>query len=407
MLKGTILAALCGMVLLHGFVFFQLRKQIAGGYPDFTIFYTAGKCLREGLGRRLYDPATQWRLQQSFAANVQNRQSPLPYNHPPFEALLFAPLAAMPYSRAYTVWALINILLLVLFWRLIRRRLPLLNQFSAALPLAAVFAFFPVFVAVLQGQDSILLLALCTLALLALEAERDFSAGVCLALGLFRPQLVLPMAAVLLLRRRWQAVAGLGAGGCALALISAGVVGWQELFAYPGYLLHLNANLAGSGIQPRDMPNLRGMLFRLLGGDTAWVSGLVAAGSLALVGLAAWKWSAEARQPDFDMGFGLTVTVAALVSYHMLAHDLSLLLIPLLLAAEWLLRERTGGAARRLVVAAIAVMFLSPLYFLLWFRYQRFTLLFWMVALLAAGLSLAQGREKGGSLARRAGHSGA
>ena len=70
-----------------------------------------------------------------------------------------------------------------------------------------------------------------------------------------------------------------------------------------------------------------------------------------------------------------------------MGHDLSVLLLPLLLAADWLCTASSKGAARRLLVPAVGLLFLSPLYFLLWFRYQRASAMFWVVALLAVGLS--------------------
>ena len=88
-------------------MFFSLRREIAAGYPDFTIFYTAGKAVNEGRGRQLYDLETQLALQRGFAPEVKRRENALPFNHPPFEALLFVPLASLPYVTAYLVWAIL------------------------------------------------------------------------------------------------------------------------------------------------------------------------------------------------------------------------------------------------------------------------------------------------------------
>jgi hypothetical protein len=61
---------------------------------------------------------------------------------------------------------------------------------------------------------------------------------------------------------------------------------------------------------------------------------------------------------------------------------------------------------RWLMVAGIGILFLSPIYFLLWFRYQRFSAMFWAVALLGAGLSLAAGLKDRARLTQAAGNSG-
>ncbi len=245
-------------------MFFSLRREIAAGYPDFTIFYTAGKAVNQGRGRQLYDLETQLALQRGFAPEVKHRENALPFNHPPFEALLFVPLAGLPYVTAYLVWAIFNIALILGFWTLLRPRLPNLHNFLPALPLLAMFAFFPVIMALLQGQDSILLLFLYGLAFSALATGRAFVAGVFLALALFKFQLVLPFVLVLLLRRQWKAVAGFSLTAFVLLLVSAAVVGWNGVLAYPGFVLRLNRSAAQAGIDPRDMPNLRGLVAGLL-----------------------------------------------------------------------------------------------------------------------------------------------
>ncbi len=264
------------MIVLHAWMFFSLRREIVTGYPDFTIFYTAGKCILQGQGRQLYDLKTQFTIQREFASQVEHRESPLPFNHPPFEALLFAPLAGLPYSAAYLVWAVFNIVLILGFWILLLPRLPGLHRFLPALPLLAMFAFFPLTMALLQGQDSILLLFLFGLAFSALTTGRSFVAGVCLGLALFKFQLVLPFVLVLLFRRQWRAVAGFVTTACGLLLVSAAVVGWSGVLAYPGFVLKLNRIGSQAGIYPRDMPNLRGLVAGALAGPLH-LSGLPAA----------------------------------------------------------------------------------------------------------------------------------
>src|SRR5882724_5001155 len=148
-LRPILLAVLPATIVLHAWMFFSLRHEIATGYPDFTIFYTAGKCVNEGHGRQLYNLETQFELQRRFAPEVKHRENALPYNHPPFEALLFVPLAGLGYVPAYLIWALFNIALLLGFWVLLRPRLPSLQNFLPNLPLLAIFAFFPVATALL------------------------------------------------------------------------------------------------------------------------------------------------------------------------------------------------------------------------------------------------------------------
>ena len=82
------------MIVAHAWMFSASGEKSHLVIP-FTIFYTAGKCIvPQGHGRQLYDLRTQFAIQREFASEVKHRENPLPFNHPPFEALLFAPLAS-------------------------------------------------------------------------------------------------------------------------------------------------------------------------------------------------------------------------------------------------------------------------------------------------------------------------
>jgi hypothetical protein len=117
------------MIVLHGYVLWQARRSVPAGLPDFSIFYTAGRILRAGHGARLYDDTLQESLQRSFSPlAMERRGSILPYNHPPFEALLFVPLARFSYLTAYAIWLGINLILLFSVPLLLRPRLRVLGK---------------------------------------------------------------------------------------------------------------------------------------------------------------------------------------------------------------------------------------------------------------------------------------
>jgi hypothetical protein len=387
-LKPILLAVLVATIVVHGWMFFRLRREIATGYPDFTIFYTAGKVVNEGRGRRLYDLETQLALQRSFAPEIEHRENALPFNHPPFEALLFVPLAGLPYVTAYLVWAAFNIALILGLWILLRPRLPSLHNLLPGLPLLAIFAFFPVIMALLQGQDSILLLFVYGLAFAALTTGRAFLAGICLALALFKFQLVLPFVVVLLVRRQWKAIAGFSFTAFVLLLVSAAVVGWNGVMAYPGFVLRLNQSAAHAGIYPRGMPNLRGLIAGSLHLTGLPAILLIVTLSIVLVALVARWWPVEPGH-KFELGFSLCLAVTTMVSYHLLVHDLSVLMLPILLVAELLVAGQIVGPARRILVASLAALFLTPLYAVLQFWLRELNLMVFVVAMFAAGTAIA------------------
>ena len=375
-----------GMLCLHLLFFVNLRERILRGYPDFTVFYTAGKILREGLRHQLYDPHVQYRVQQEFTGSlIELRRGPLPYIHPPLEAVVFLPLTFLPYRQAFVTWDLLNLIALLGVAATLRRTL----QAQLAIPLwefvLGFLAFFPVFLCLLQGQDSILLLLLCTLGWSALQRESDFLAGGWFGLGLFKFQLVIPLILLIAFWKRKRAAWGFVAVACVWAILSIVLVGWDGLLAYPRYVLQIAQAPSLGGEPPELMPNLRGLLegwsfqenANAISGSSLAVSlnGIVLALSILLLGFAAIKGKLGAKN-QFDIAFSLAVVVAALVSWHTNAHDLSLLLLPIVLLADYARTSLRNSPARiALLVIPALPLFISPLWFVLWLENRNINLM--------------------------------
>jgi hypothetical protein len=78
-----------------------------------------------------------------------------------------------------------------------------------------------------------------------------------------------------------------------------------------------------------------------------------------------------------------------MISYHLFAHDLSVLMLPILLIAELLLADRIVGPARRLLIASLMALFLTPLYAVLQLWLREMNLMVFVVAMFAAGTVIA------------------
>src|SRR5262249_34618208 len=130
----------------------------------------------------------------------------LPVNHLAYEHLLFVPLSLMAYRPAYLIFFMLNIVLAALT---VRWLLPvgrnLTQRWRLFVP-CMVGAFLPIWRALLQGQDSIWLLALLAGAMYVLDKRRPFEAGLLTGAGLFKFQIVLPIAVLFLAWRRWRFV---------------------------------------------------------------------------------------------------------------------------------------------------------------------------------------------------------
>src|SRR6266513_4496451 len=97
------------------------------------------------------------------------------YKYSPTFALLFAPLAYLPFALAFLCWSLLNGLLL---WYALDRLLP---EREATVALALLYL--EVLLALQYGQSNALVAALMILAFVAFEARRPVGAALSITLG--------------------------------------------------------------------------------------------------------------------------------------------------------------------------------------------------------------------------------
>ncbi len=345
----------------------KLAGFLRNGYQDFTIFYAAAGMVRSGQSSVLYDLSAQYRAQQEFAPNVFIRRAALPYNHPPFEALLFLPFTFLPYVPAYLLWTLLNGTMVAASLLLLRRQFVEIGNLPLVFLVLAATGFLPVASAIIQGQDSILLLFLFVVALTAMEKGNDAAAGAALAAGLFKFHLVLPLV-FLLAAKRWRLLLGFAPVAALLGGVSLAMVGGHGAVGYVQLLLRLENTGAGGSIVGGDMPNLRGIISSLAGAHSgASLMPLTLACSAAAILIALWRMGPIRDSIRFP--FLLATVATILVSYHTLTYDLSLLLpvTLLLFAAPGPASSRPSQADTILLV----LLYLTPLVEPFWPRVNQ------------------------------------
>src|SRR5205823_3955632 len=185
------------------------------------------------------------------------------------------------------------------------------------------FIFAPLGVALFQGQSSLILLLLYALTFISLKRGYEQSAGVCLALGLFKFQFVVPFVLILLLRKKWRFLAGFAACAAVLGLLSLTAVGSRGVISYVHLLLSIGNNPGnlsyGSAV---DMPTLHGFVYALLSRivSVRAISIVVAAISVLLILFTASRWEhAErtARDDSFDLIFAAAIAMSLMTGLHM------------------------------------------------------------------------------------------
>src|SRR5678815_2528685 len=106
--KLTLAALVAASLIFHLAILWASRHRIAEGYGDFIIFYTGAQIINDGKSKELFKIETQNAYQAKF--EVPQLEWPLPFNHAPYELLLFLPLAHFSYPAAHAIWSGINLL---------------------------------------------------------------------------------------------------------------------------------------------------------------------------------------------------------------------------------------------------------------------------------------------------------
>src|SRR5437868_4146483 len=344
----VLIVALFGVLLLRA----------ASPSFDFRTFYAAGYLVRTQPSQ-LYDLGQQ---QQVQSALVSPGEIALPFLHPSYEALLFAPFSLLRYQAAYFSFIAVNLLLLA-------------GIFVAAYPLFAqvipvwqprpglmLFPYLPLLLTIWHGQDSLVFLLLCCLVWRQLESGHDTAAGCLLAAGLFKFQLAIPMAILLAARRGWRFCAAFVATGAVVVALCIEITGGTGAammlrLLTAGSLAGDNGTAAQQAmvIKPLAMPNLFGLLFPV----TQHLPSRLAFVVVATVSLTVLAWCAylvrAARQER--VAFAISILCGGLVSYHMYLYDLTLLLL-----AVALLGAQAGRRALLLFygVPLIVLLFTGP-----------------------------------------------
>ena len=349
-----VLSALALVVIYFAHIFPRMQKGM-----DFPDFYAAARMVRDGRGRDLYFPLVQNQYLIHYSGRIGTY-----FIHPPFEALVYLPFALLPLRWAYAAWSMFKALQLIAVATVSEKCL--LRCISWRFLVIAFLLFVPVLLDFLHGQDSLLLLLLLTLAFVLLERKRRVAAGCLMGCGLFKFHLVLPAVIPLLVVKRKGLVFGLASVTIAWLLVSILISGWAVITGYPQFLLQLTA-LPLAGIHDAQKANLRGLFGLLLPGyeHTAFYLTLL---SSAFVMYLSVHSSLLARQ-DFHstrLSLANTVFAAVLVGYHLSPHDLTILLLPMVLLVDYLLTtEGIPTKTRFVLFATLVVLFLPPLHLLL------------------------------------------
>ena len=273
--------------------------------PDFYVYYLAAQIGRVHGWAAMYDPAI-------FLPPVTNAVGkPLPYLNPPELAWLVTPLSYLPYTLAGWIWTGTLTAALGLTWYLVapgRGLVRLIHGVGAA-------ALLPIFVGILFGQVSLLVVAAVALSWWLLTHRRPWLAGLALSALILKPQMAFLVPLALLLSGYGRVVLAWLVISVPLGLITLLATG-TAVFHHISQSLHAVSGVPGP---------IQSSLLRQLPLPVA-VIGIV----LVLAASAFILWRGRGSGPSLPIAVGLISSI--LVSPYVNFYDLSALVL-----AGWLI----------------------------------------------------------------------
>jgi hypothetical protein len=279
------------------------------------------------------------------------RIGPAPY--PPVFLDFFSLFTALPPVVGYLLWTTVSAVIALVVFERLADHARVRSPWTIALLLLSSF---PVMMALFVGQVVSILLVCILFAVLDFQAGRELRGGFWVGLLALKPQYAPCLVLVLLLKRRWAALAGVGAGGSAVLGASLITGGLSGVVAYGRELVTSYPSFAGSaGVDPRGQVSWRSMIAMLLPGlGTGWSLTLVIVLSILTILTLPFIWRGpwNPQSADFPLKFMATLAVTLLVAYQSQPHGAALLLVPGVLVVR---QSRARAAFRRLFAAGIAV----------------------------------------------------
>jgi hypothetical protein len=292
----------------------------------------AGDMVNQNQAEQLYDATAQTAYQQAFMREINPRWSgTCLYLNPPHYAWLMSWITDCGYGTALITWwtlSLIAFAATAYIWRIwLSPRAGLAIILALCLP-----AWFWAFAG---GQNSFFSLLILTGFCGLLLANRDLAAGLVLSLLAFKFQLLILPAGLLLVKRRWRAVAGLMTGGILTMIFTAATSGFDAIYDYAHFGASLGQLMQLDGFDVHKQHSWHGF-FALLGSGWLSVETIRAAtlvASLATVAWLAllWRGPWHANRPRFALQLAALMIATVLTSPHLFQYDMLVITLPAIL----------------------------------------------------------------------------
>ena len=349
---GLVILALVTLVQNTRSAFLVVRDSFSPPtlyQKDFLQEYVLGRALLTGVAP--YQPVGQ--LAQQFGIQTDARLFPHATPHPLMMGLLGVPFAYFSYEQAARLWWIFCLLgwgyaafLLCLWWNggwnggwnVGWQKSHATGWWWWALVLG--FGWDPLAEDAQVGQINVILLILLLWAWHALANKRDLAGGVSLGLALALKMTGWPIVLFLCLRQRWRAALAAGTVFAFAQMLMLGKLGWSGFQHYyqnvapavTAFYRAYDANISLWTVMPRlfagtgtaELEGIRAapLIPWAFGGKLAWFAPLL---------VLFWGLWRTRKMNDFELAFGLLVTLSLILNPVAWHHYLVMALIPIVI----------------------------------------------------------------------------
>jgi hypothetical protein len=363
---GIVIPAIVVLVVQarHGNLFFE-KKPV-----DFVYLYGIGKIANTHSAIDVYDYGLQLKTFNSLIRVPPEDGTYGPSPYPPFVPQFFRIFAHLDFVHAYFLWAGISLLLYLSGIGLILKEFSLGDRFKDSLVLCFALGSHAFLMNTLgNGQLSSVALFFVALAITLERRSKPFLSGLALSVVLYKFTLLPLIVLMLILTRRFKALAGFASGVSSLVLFTTLIAGVRIWSVYVHFVLNFG-KVAGTYGKTSErlwkFVDLNSFSYPGVGGRPFYAVVLLAVTivlSVATLATLLWRTDRSSR-PEQSMAWAATITWTMLVNVYYPSYDTILLVIPIMLtlsAASELGWER---ALRWMVALGVSMVVLS------WFHEQ-------------------------------------
>jgi hypothetical protein len=323
------------------------------GHPyliDFPLYYSAGLIANTAMHTptNIYDI----HLQDQVLRSVINPVVPeLPWfiQYPPPLFVFASVLPLMSLPVAWGVYCLVGDAFVFLsLYLLLKDDCPTRKDFAYIA--LGVVASYPFWICNRLGQLALFTIPSAILFWWLLRIKRPLGAGVTSALLVLKFQYLPFLGVAGLVQGRIRYLLSAIVSCVIVAVTSGFVLGWPNILNYPQTVMHAEyATNLYSGVRPQDQQNIRSMLVRLTGSDSAIINKICVALCLivAAVLFVLWLKSLKNIDPDNRFKFLVSLTVVCMLVFSPHAHTQDYLILAVPVAWIWLKPLQSGGPPSR------------------------------------------------------------